>query len=70
MRLLPECDMTNTLLYEVVVELIGLWSEKTEHFVGEFYTSTYIDTAINLVSLYTLTPNQVMSLLENFIKLG
>ncbi len=51
MGLLPECDLTNTLWYEVAVDLIGPWNAKTEHFNGEFYVLTFIDTTTNLVEL-------------------
>ncbi len=48
MGLLPERDLTNTPWYEVAVDLIGPW---TEHFNGEFYALTCIDTTTNLVEL-------------------
>ena len=51
MGLLPDCDLTNTLWYEVAVDLIVPWSSKTEHFNGEFYALTCIDTSTNLVEL-------------------
>ncbi len=51
MGLLPGLDLTNTLWYEVAVDLIGLWTAKTEHFNGEFYALTCIDTTTNLVEL-------------------
>ncbi len=44
-------DLTNTLWYEVAVDLIGLWTAKTEHFNGEFYALTCIDTTTNFVEL-------------------
>ncbi len=49
--LLPDRDLTNTLLYEVAVDLMGLWTAKAEHFNGEFYALTCIDTTNNLVEL-------------------
>ncbi len=51
MGLLPECDLANTLGYDVTVDLIGLWSAKTEHFTGVFYALTFIDTTTNLAEL-------------------
>ncbi len=51
MGLLSDRDLTNTLWYEVAVDLIGLWTAKTEHFNGEFYALTCIDTTTNLVEL-------------------
>ncbi len=51
MGLIPEHDLTNTLWYEVAVNLIGLWTAKADHFNGEFYALTYIDTFTNLVEL-------------------
>ncbi len=48
---IPEHNLTNTLWYKVVVDLIGPWSAKTENFNSEFYTLTCIDTATNLVEL-------------------
>ncbi len=47
--LLPELDLTNTPWHDVAIDLIGLQSAKAEHFNGEFYTSTCIDTTNNLV---------------------
>ncbi len=35
----------------LAVDLIGLWTAKTEHFDGEFYALTCIDTTTNLVEL-------------------
>ncbi len=51
MGLLPECGLTNTLWYKVAVDLIGPWTAKTEHFNGEFYALTCIDTTTNFVEL-------------------
>ncbi len=51
MGLLPECDLTNTPWYEVAVDLIGLWTAKTDHFNGDLYALTCIDTTTNLVEL-------------------
>ncbi len=51
MGLLPENDLTNTPWYKFTIDLIGPWSAKTEHFNGEFYTLTCIDTITNLVDL-------------------
>ncbi len=51
MGLLPECDLTNTLWYKVIVDVIGPWSAKTEQFNGELHTLTCIDITTNLVKL-------------------
>ena len=51
MGLLPEHDLTNTPWYEVAVDLIGPWTAKTDHFNGEFYALTCIDTTTKLVEL-------------------
>ncbi len=51
MGLLPEHNLTNTPLYEVAINLIGLWTAKTDHFNGEFYALTCIDTSTNLNEL-------------------
>ncbi len=51
MELLPEHDLTNMPWYKVAINLIGLWTAKTEHFNGEFYVLTSIDTTTNLVEL-------------------
>ncbi len=51
MELLQECELTNTPLYEVAINLIGPWTTKTDHFNGEFYALTYIDTTTNLVEV-------------------
>ncbi len=51
MGLLLERNLTNTPWYEVAVDLIGLWTAKTDHFHGEFYALTCIDTTTNLVKL-------------------
>ena len=44
MGLLPERDLTNTPWYVVAVDLIGLWTAKTEPFNGKFYALMCIDT--------------------------
>ncbi len=51
MHLLPEINLTNKPWYEVAVDLIGPWTAKTDHFNGEFYALTCIDTTIHLVEL-------------------
>ncbi len=51
MGLLPECDLNNTPWYKVAVDLIVLWTAKTDHFDGELYALTCIDTINNLVEL-------------------
>ncbi len=51
MGLLPDCDLTITLWYEVAGDLIGPCSAKTELFNGEFYALSCIDTTTNLVEL-------------------
>ncbi len=51
MGLIPELDLTNIPWYEVVIDLIGPWTAKTDHFNGEFYALTCIDTITNLVEL-------------------
>ncbi len=51
MGLLLERDLTNTPRYKDAVDLIGLWSAKTDHFNGEFYALMRIDTITNLVEL-------------------
>ncbi len=48
---LPEYDITNISWYKVAVDLIGLWSAKTEYFDSVFYALMYIDTTTNLVEL-------------------
>ncbi len=37
--------------YEVAVNLIGLWTAKTDQFNGEFDALTCIDTTTNLIEL-------------------
>ncbi len=49
MGLLPECNFTNTPWYEVVINLIGPWTAKTDQFSGAFYALTCIDTTTNLL---------------------
>ncbi len=51
MGLLPEHDLTNTLWYKVAINLIGPWTAKIDHFNGEFYALTCIDTTTNIVEL-------------------
>ncbi len=45
----PECDLTNTPWYKVVIYLTGQSYGKTDHFNDGLYELTYIETTINLV---------------------
>ncbi len=54
MGLSRECNLTNTPWYDVIIDLIGLWSAKTEHCIGEFNALTFINTTTNLVELINI----------------
>ncbi len=49
--LIPGNNLTNTPWYKVADDLIGLWSARKEHFNGDFYALTCIETTTNLVEL-------------------
>ncbi len=51
MGLLPKHDLTNTPWYEVVINLIGLWTAMTDQANGDFYALMCIDTTTNPVEL-------------------
>ena len=66
MGLLLECDLTNTPWYKVAVDLIGPWTAKTEHFNGEFYALTCIDTTTNLVELTRIDTKSSDAIVRKF----
>ncbi len=66
MGLLPEHDLTNTPWYEVTVNLIGSWSAKTEHFSGEFYALTCIDTTTNVVEIVYIDTKSSAAIARKF----
>ncbi len=37
---MSKCDINNKLWYEVTIDLIGLWSAKTDYCDGEYNTLT------------------------------
>ncbi len=48
--LFPKFDHIYSPWYEVSVDLIGLWSAKTEHFTGELYAMVCIEPIINYIT--------------------
>ncbi len=68
MGLLPECVLTNTPWYEVAINLIGLWTAKTDHFNGEFYALTCINTTTNLVDLTLIDTKSKDAIARKFEK--
>ncbi len=66
MGLLPECDLTNTPLYEVAIDLIGPWSVKTKLLNSEFYALTFIDTMTNLFEITLIDFKSSDAIARNF----
>ena len=52
--------------YEVAVDLIGPWQAKTEHFEGEFFALTCIDTTTNLSELVRITTKSSDNIARKF----
>ncbi len=63
---LPECNLTNTPWYEVSNNLTETLSAKTEHFNGEIYTLTCIETTTNIVQFVCIDSKISDDLVQKF----